>query len=152
MEKIRRGTKFDIDNYLKFQLEAFPDESIERHRKYFLQKIDRDEILIFELDSIYIGHLSFSKLISCPFPNTIYAEEFVIGEKYRNKKFGKKLMVYLIKEARKNDFNEILLNTSALESNKAISFYQKHGFKKIGVLNYNNKQKIFFQLLIDDWI
>lgn len=40
MIKIRRGNKDDKKDYLKSQLEAFPNEDKGRHSKYFNQKID----------------------------------------------------------------------------------------------------------------
>lgn len=67
MVKLRRGRKEDKKNYLKFQLDAFPNEDGKRHNNYFDQKIKRKEIFVAELDGKYIGHLTYSVFVSPPF-------------------------------------------------------------------------------------
>jgi ribosomal protein S18 acetylase RimI-like enzyme len=151
MIKIRKGRKQDIKNYLRFQLEAFPTESRERHKKYFKQKIERNEIFVLELDSRYMGHLTYSKFISPPFTNSLYAEELVIGKSYRSRGYGTLMVEKLVNEAKKLKIDRILLDTWNNPKNKAIKFYLKHGFKKVGEIKTKYGSEAFYELYINKW-
>jgi len=151
MEKIRKASIKDIRNYLKYQLEAFPTENKKRHKKYFKQKIERNEIFILELGGKYIGHLTYSKYISPPFVNSLYAEELVIGKKYRNFGYGGLLLSRLIKEAKRLKIERVLLDTWNNKKNKAIRFYLKRGFKRVGEIKTKYGNESFYELYVNKW-
>jgi ribosomal protein S18 acetylase RimI-like enzyme len=151
MVKIRKASLKDLRNYLKYQLEAFPTENRERHKKYFKQKIKRDEIFVLELNEKYLGHLTYSKFISPPFVNSLYAEELIIGKVHRNKGYGTLLLDKLVKEARKLKIERILLDTWNNNKNKAIKFYLRHGFKRVGEIKTRYGNEAFYELYVDKW-
>jgi GNAT superfamily N-acetyltransferase len=151
MVKIRRGNKKDARNYLRIQLEAFPMEDAERHKKYFKQKIERKEIFVLESDGKYIGHLTYSKFISPPFTNSVYIEEFVIQKEFMKKGYGKLMLSWLVKEAERINFDRILLDTWNDPKNKGIKFYKKHGFKQVGKIKTKTGNELIFELLIENW-
>ncbi len=151
MVKIRKGKTSDLRNYLKFQLEAFPTESKERHKRYFKQKIERNEIFVLELDGKYIGHLTYSKFISPPFVNSLYAEELVVGKEYRSCGYGTFLLDRLVKEAKRLKFERILLDTWNNKKNKSIKFYTKHGFKRVGQIKTKYGNEAFYELYVNGW-
>ena len=146
--KIRKGKKQDLKEYLKHQLEAFPTESRARHKKYFAQKIERDEILIAELDGNYIGHLTFSKSISPPFVNSLYVEEFVIVKGSRGKGYGEKILDRIVNETKRLRLERVMLDTWNNPKNKAIRFYRKYGFKKVGTIKTKYGNEMFLELVL----
>lgn len=151
MVKIRRGDKKDIRNYLRIQLEAFPMEDAERHKKYFKQKIERKEVFVIESDRKYIGHLTYSRFISPPFTNSLYIEEFAIQKEFRKKGYGTLMLSRLVKEAESIDFDRVLLDTCNDPGNKGIKFYEKHGFKQVGRIKTKTGNELIFELLIKNW-
>ncbi|MBW2996857.1 GNAT family N-acetyltransferase [Candidatus Woesearchaeota archaeon] len=144
--KIRKGKKQDFRDYLKHQLEAFPNERRERHKRYFAQKIERDGIFIAELDGKYIGHLTFSQFISPPFVNSLYLEEFVIAKSSRGKGYGKKMLDRIITKAKQLRLERVILNTWNNPKNKAIRLYRKYGFKKVGTIKNKYGNNLFLEL------
>jgi len=151
MLKIRRGKKTDLKNYLKCQLEAFPMESRARHIKYFKQKVQKKEIFVMMLDERYIGHHTFSHFISPPFTNSLYPEELAVRKEFRNKGFGTRLLEALVKEAKRRKIDRIVLDTENNPKNKAIRFYKRHGFKKVGTLKTKYGNEAFYELYVKNW-
>lgn len=151
MMKIRRGNKKDARNYLRTQLEAFPMEDVERHKKYFKQKIERKEIFVLESNNKYIGHLTYSKFISPPFTNSLFIEEFAIQKEFRKKGYGTLMLSRLVKETERINFDRILLDTWNDPKNKGIRFYKRHGFKQVGRIKTNSGNELFLELLIKNW-
>lgn len=148
MLNIRRGVIKDLKNYLKYQLETFPLENLERHKKYFKQKIERNEIFVLELDGKYIGHLTYSKFISPPFVNSVYAEELVVGKLFRNKGYGTLLLNRLVKEVKLLKFERVMLDSWNNKRNKAINFYLRYGFKRIGEIKTKHCDEAFYELKV----
>lgn len=59
--------------------------------------------------------------------------DIVIDINYRNKGFGKKLMMFILDEIRSNNCKNITLEVSA-RNNNAIRFYESLGFEKINLI------------------
>ena len=81
----------------------------------------------------------------------------VIGEKYRGKGIGTKLMQYLMKEA-KHKYGIINLHLEMYEGNPAYSLYKRLGFKDYGVhdkfmkeqMGDKKKKKLMMELNLDE--
>ena len=58
-------------------------------------------------------------------------EDLFVEEKYRGEGLGKKLLVMVIAEARKQKLYK-LIGTSRIERESVHKFYSKYGFKKYG--------------------
>ncbi len=129
------------------QLETFPEEDRNRHKKYFDERVLNKEIFVLENSRKYIGHLTFRKSISPPFPNSIHIDEFAINPEYRGNNYGTEMINRVIKEARKFKFSKIFLETWNNPKNKALKFYDKFGFKKIGFFYGKDGEAI---LLLDN--
>jgi ribosomal protein S18 acetylase RimI-like enzyme len=144
MLKIRFGKIGDIDNYLKCQHEAFPHESPKRHRKYFLEKISKKEVLVAEYEGNYAGHVTYNKPgTSPPFYNSVYLEELAVFSKFRKRKFGTELVNEITRISRKLKAERIILDTQDEPDNKAVRFYEKHGFKRIGGITVYRNQAFY---------
>jgi ribosomal protein S18 acetylase RimI-like enzyme len=57
-------------------------------------------------------------------------DNVVIEKEYQNKGYGKALMDYIIKYAKEEEYNDIILSVYCFNE-KAIKLYEKKGFKKL---------------------
>ncbi len=132
---IRFGNKKDKKQYLKTQRDVFPNTSIKREIDFFNSKVKYKEILVLENNVGYIGHICFQKyLASPPFIDSVFLQEFAIKKKFQGKGFGTLLIKELIKFCKKNKISYVYLGTNDKKGNKAIKFYKRLGFKKLGML------------------
>lgn len=134
--KIRKGKPSDKKEFLKVQKEAFPNLDSKKQLLYFIEKLKKKEVLVAEQEGEYAGHNCFGKyLLSPPFSRGIFLEELAVKKKFRGKGIGTKLVMELINYGKKNKINMLYLGTGDFKGNKAIIYYKKLGFKKIGYLN-----------------
>ncbi len=154
MTTIRKGSVNDENSYLEIQFRVFPHERADesRHRKYFAQKIQHGELLVLEdTHGRYMGHFSFAKMISSPFPNCIYLEEAAILEEHRRVGNGTKLMGALIAECKAVGFTQIWTNTTIARNNRdAINFYHKMGFTREGKVHIQGVPNMLLRLHVGE--
>ena len=116
------------------------------------------EIFVLEEKGEYVGHVCFGKhILSPPFAGSIFIEEFAIRQKFRGKGFGAELMERLVKFCRSKKIPAIHLGTGDTKDNKAIKYYEKQGFRKVGWLEdidpdseYGHTQ-FFYAVMVKDW-
>jgi len=132
--KIRVGKRSDKSNYLKIQKEVFPKTDINREKKFFDLKLKNKEIFVLE-ERGYVGHICFGSYpLSPPFGDSIFIEEFAIKKKFQGKGFGTLLIKELKRYCKKRRISYIYLGTNDKKNNKAIKFYKRLGFKRLGKL------------------
>nr|MDO8111777.1 GNAT family N-acetyltransferase [Candidatus Sigynarchaeota archaeon] len=148
MVEIRKGEARDKDDYLRVQFAVFPGEITQRkrHEQYFDLKITRDEILVLIQGDEYIGHFTFSRMISPPFPGSIYLEEIAILQDYQGKGHGTRAMNEIITMGKKEGFHQVWLDTWASTRNRALKFYKKFGFEKRGTVTKDGFKEYFLCL------
>ncbi len=134
--KVRFGNKEDKKEFLRTQKEAFPNLDVKQQTKYFDEKIKNKEIFIAEENKEYLGHHCFGKhLLNPPFVGGVFGEELAVRKKFRGVGIGTKLVDELIKYCKKNKIKMFYLGTGDFKGNKAISYYKKLGFEKVGYIN-----------------
>jgi ribosomal protein S18 acetylase RimI-like enzyme len=156
--RIRNGKPTDKKEYLKTQKEAFPTIDTKRDSKFFNEKIKKKEIFVLEEKGEYAGHICFGKhLLNPPFAGSIFIEELAVKQKFRGKGFGTALMEKLVEFCKSKKIPAIHLGTGDETGNKAIKYYEKQGFKKVGWLEdidpnseYDHPQ-FFYAIMVKDW-
>jgi len=137
--KIRRAKKSDKKEFLKVQKEAFPNLDSRKQAKYFIGKLENKEIFVAIGKKDYLGHICFGEYnLNPPFTGGIFVEEFAVAKKSRGNSIGLVLLKFLIGYCKKNNFSVLYLGTGDYKGNKAIPYYKKLGFKKIGKLEEIN--------------
>ena len=155
---IRQARPTDRKEYLLTQKETFPFLDTKRDSRLFDLKIKRKEIFVAEIDSEYAGHLCFSDYsIIPPFLGSVFVEGLAVKDQFRGKGIGTALMEHLVRFCRKKKIPAIYIGTGDKKGNKAVKFYEKQGFRKVGSLKdidpdseYDYNQ-IFFAVLVKDW-
>lgn len=73
-----------------------------------------------------------------------------IDNKMRGKKIGKKLALHIEKEALKQGYKELLVKSSEIYKNTAWGFYEKMGYKQMGLIenSRNDKKSMIFQKML----
>ena len=90
------------------------------------KKLSDGEILIAQLDGVFLGHLRFSFFWDeIPFMNML-----VVKEAFRGKGIGSLLVTFWEEEMKKRGFNKAM--TSTLECESAQYFYRKLGYRELG--------------------
>ena len=155
---IRIGKLNDKKEYLKLQKEAFPKIDSKRDSKFFEEKIKKKEIFVLEEKNEYAGHICFGKsLYNPPFAGSVFIEEFAVKRKFRGRGFGKKLIEKLVGFCKKNKILAIHLGTNDMKNNKAIKYYEKQGFKKVGWLkdiepnSEYDRPQLFYAVMVKNW-
>jgi len=156
--RVRNGKPTDKKEYLKTQKEAFPTIDTKRDSKFFDEKINNKEIFVLEEKGEYAGHICFGKhLLNPPFAGSIFIEELAVKQKFRGKGFGTSLMEKLVEFCKIKRIPAIHLGTGDMDNNKAIKYYEKQGFKKVGWLEdidpnseYDHPQ-FFYAIMVKDW-
>ncbi len=156
--RIRFGKLVDKKEYLKLQKEAFPEVHTKWDSEFFVEKIKKKEIFVLEEKGVYAGHICFGKhLFNPPFAGSVFVEEFAVKQEFRGKGFGTALMEKLVNYCKQNKIAAIHLGTGDTKNNKAIPYYEKQGFKKVGWLEdidpnsgYDHSQ-FFYAVMVKDW-
>ena len=143
--KIRPAKLKDLKEYLSILLEAFPKQKRKAHEILFKERVNKKEGIILEEKDEIIGFATFSNYISPPFKHSLYVEEFVIKKSFINKRYGSFLLKNLIQEAKRLKKKRIMLDTTNKRKNKAIKFYTKNSFKKVGKIKTTFGNKIFME-------
>ena len=143
MAHIRYGMSEDKDAYLRLQLGAFPDESRERHDRYFDQRVAHNEVLVMDDAGTVIAHLTFRRSISTPFPDAIHVDELVVDPVHRRRGHASALMQRAIGEARDGGYRYLYLETSDDPKNHALDLYTALGFHKVGAFYGEPEQGIY---------
>lgn len=70
-----------------------------------------------------------------------------IDNKMQGKKIGKKLTLFIEKEALKQGYKELLVKSADIYKNTAWGFYEKMGYKQMGLIDNsrNDKKSMIFQ-------
>jgi ribosomal protein S18 acetylase RimI-like enzyme len=155
---VRTGKPTDKKEYLKTQMEAFPNIDSNRDSKFFEEKVKNNEIFVLEEKGNYVGHICFgTHKFNPPFAESVFIEEFAVKQKFRGNGFGTCLMEKLVAYCKKNKIQAIHLGTGDTDDNKTIKYYEKQGFKKVGWLEdidphseYTHPQ-FFYAILVKDW-
>lgn len=73
-----------------------------------------------------------------------------IDNKMRGKKIGKKITFFIEDEASKQGYKELLVKSSEIYKNTAWGFYEKMGYKQIGLTDNsrNDKKSMIFQKIL----
>ena len=139
--EIREAKISDIDNNLltlyvegfnmhyQKRKDIFVNKSNEELRNNLTEMINNPDELIFVIDDDkeIIGYvaLQFKNKVT----KSIWIDEIVIDNNYRNKGYGKMLVDKVYAYAKKNKCKRVELNCWCFNSN-AIDFYDKLGFSK----------------------
>ena len=156
--KIRLGTAHDKKDYIITQKEAFPFLDSVRDKKVFDLKQKRKELFIAESDNQYAGHIIFSdyKIIP-PFIGSVFIESIAVKKEFQGKGVGTALIGHLIDYCKKKKIPVVHLGTSDKDDNKAIEFYTRQGFRKVGFLEDINPDseydcnQFFYAVEVDKW-
>ncbi len=99
-------------------------------------KIKNKEIfVIYDKNKQYAGHLCFGKhLLNPPFAKGVFVEEMAIKNAHQGQGLGSLLMKHLFDYCKKNRIKMVYVSTGDYGDNKAIKFYERLGFKRIGSL------------------
>lgn len=126
------------------EYEASPDEvtlTLSKFREDFRRSKPAFDILVVEYKREIIGMALYFFTYSTWKGKTLYIEDLMITEKYRNKGAGTKLFQKIIKIARENNVRKLALQV--LEWNQpAIKFYKRwKGEFNLGWINFYLSQK-----------
>ncbi len=156
--KIRPAKKSDINAFVKTQAEAFPHLNSQKQKRYFLLKLKNKEIIVIEDKGNYVGHLCYKiNTLEPPFQNSLFLEELAVKKDLRSKGYGTKLMKYIVDFAKKKKIKIIYLGTGDYKKNKAIKYYERQGFKKVGYLDEIDRTSeydygdLFMAVLVNKW-
>jgi len=156
--KLRFGKPTDKKEYLKTQKGAFPNIDSKRDSKLFDEKMKKKEIFVLEEKGEYAGHICFGKhLFNPPFAGSVFVEELAVKPKFRGAGFGTLLMEKLVGFCKNQKISAIYVGTGDMKNNKAVKYYEKQGFKKVGWLEdiapdseYKYPQ-FFYAILVKNW-
>ena len=143
---IRVADKNDINNNLlnlyiegynmhsEKRVDIIKEKSNEELKKNLIDMLEnKDEtILVIDYNGIIIGYAAISQYKN-NVTNTIWIEQIIIDNKYRNKGYGKELIKEISEFAKKNNCGRIELNCWSFNED-ALKFYEKIGFKEQRVI------------------
>jgi len=121
---------------LFLQFSEWPLERGETLRK--IMKEPTSELLVAESNQEIVGLLHQVFLLDPVHAGiNLYITSLFVKQHYRKKGIGSQLLKKAIENAKKKGVIEVHVDTEEKNA-KAIKFYQKHGFKKAGVIFENN--------------
>ena len=104
------------------------------YRGYMLDSFDPDKCLIIESGKESIGFAYLRNL-----GNKLEIQSIQIKKDFQGKGYGQELMSYIVNFAKSKRLKKVVLEAHDI-NRKAISFYERFGFKNLGeVKNKNNK-------------
>ena len=133
---LRDGNIKDIDNnLLKLYIEGFivhyenrkdifERQSIDDLRNKIIESLNSDEekIIVIEDNNVIVGYLCYKIK-----RNSLWIDEIVVGEKYRNNGYGKILMKEIENIAKEKKCKRVELNCWSFNKN-ALKFYENLGY------------------------
>ena len=153
MDIIRQAEEKDYYNILELENElniqsanAFPDIFKKSDKtvpqENYNKEILEGNIFVYEHDSEIIGFFRAHIYEYFEDETTVYQKMYfinsiIIKEKYRGKKYGRKLFEFIEKEAKRKSCKTVELNV--WENNKAIDFYKYMG---MGIKYYSLRKKL----------
>ena len=84
-----------------------------------------NHLYVYEIDNQVVGFIHYTKLY-----NSVDLVDVVVNEHYQNQRIGSNLIDYMITSLKPDDKIYLEVNTN---NKKAISLYQKFGFKVINL-------------------
>jgi len=129
---IRKARPNDIGICVDIELPG-KDDYRKTIRKDLTRQVKNNQYLfmIYEINKEVVGFITARKE---DWNNSFYIEKLYVKEEYRNKGYGKKLLLELIKNVRKLKSRIIFLDLNP-KNKKAISFYNRNGFEMAGRIN-----------------
>lgn len=122
-----------------------------RSENYFSSVIDKDVILVAIEDNQLVGFIQFGRVTYGTIPATssdIELNKIYVKKQHQGKGIGSKLIEAMLDHDRLVDIKNIFLDVFA-QNKKAISLYQRFGFKIIGKTPFEiNGQIIGYDLLM----
>ena len=137
--RIRELEERDIETCAEINISTFPwtvfGLTIEGAMKFQYDRLGKDLVFVAELEKEVVGFIAIKKDIL--FAN--YIRRIVLREDVRSKGIGSKLIKFIEEKTVKDNLPNVFLLCSTTNE-KAIKFYQKNGYKKIGkVENFVDK-------------
>lgn len=112
--------------------------SLNYQKKWFEKHKSPFGIWVFEQHDRIIGWVSLNIFNSRPGYKFVADLSVYVERSSRGKGVGSKLLDFVVKKARKNDFHKIVI--SAFPFNKqGITLYEKFGFRKVGIYKEQGK-------------
>ncbi len=115
-----------------------PDIFIKDKAKYNIEELNKligdknYHIYVMELDNLLIAYaiciIKYNHDKNILINKSLYIDDFCVDKLYQNQGYGTKLFNYLIEQAKKEGFDEIILNVWN-GNDEAYSFYEKMGMK-----------------------
>jgi ribosomal-protein-alanine N-acetyltransferase len=125
---VRRFELRDLDRVYEIEASSF-NEPYSKYLFYFYHFISPDTFLVIEEDGVIVGYII--GIIKKKSEGHIVS--IAVDPSYRNKGYGTKLMLELIKRFKSNNVKIIKLEVDS-KNNIAKKFYEHFGFTPIGVI------------------
>ncbi len=147
--RIRRALAEDIDSILQIETEQF---SHPWKKSYFTDELTHDISNFFVAEDVEKKRVA-GFIIFWIIEETMELHNIAVSGDYKKKGIGKRLMLFLLEKARKNNVEEIFLEVR--KSNvTAIRLYEAFHFKQVGVRKdyYSNpvEDAMIFKLSLAD--
>ena len=121
---IRKLLKEDFDRVYELGLKLHSNYKIINNLEEIINN-DLNYFYVYEIDGKVVGFIHYTKLY-----NSVDLVDVVVNEHYQNQRIGSNLIDYMITSLKPDDKIYLEVNTN---NKKAISLYQKFGFKVINI-------------------
>ena len=130
--RIRKAKTSDVPILAKLGMKTFKNKKsvTEDVRKYLRQCIKENRIFCAVEKDKLVGYVTFNKNLCM---DTLNMESICVDAEHRSNGVGRKLLDRVKKQAKKDSFDSIFVDTW-LSNKRAISFYLKNGFRKMGLV------------------
>ena len=145
---IRKGTYSDIDEILKVTkscaLYLIENQIYQWNEHYpnkeaFSEDVKRDELYVFEINSIIIGCITISTLMDDFYKplkwltsnkNNLYIHRLAIHPEHQGSGYAHQLMAFAEAYAKENFYTSIRLDTFS-QNSRNLKFYEKRGYQRL---------------------
>ena len=121
---IREALKKDFKSIYELGLTLHANYKIINNLEEILSN-KTNHLYVYEIDNQVVGFIHYTKLY-----NSVDLVDVVVNEHYQNQRIGSNLIDYMITSLKPDDKIYLEVNTN---NKKAISLYQKFGFKVINL-------------------
>lgn len=121
---IREALKKDFKSIYELGLTLHANYKIINNLEEILSN-KTNHLYVYEIDNQVVGFIHYTKLY-----NSVDLVDVVVNEHYQNQRIGSNLIDYMITSLKPDDKIYLEVNTN---NKKAISLYQKFGFKVINI-------------------